>query len=154
MMAAMVAPSDSAARQLKLLGELVMQRRIALKIGSKEKAADRCGLSHVPYRNVEAGRSASDTTYAKIEKGFGILPGSLKAVIDGADSVPLADGTELIHGGRISHPTLESVDAEAKEAIAKAVGLTTPELTFTQAEAISARAIEELRKRGILPASS
>ena len=149
----MAAPTDRTTRHLQLLAALVKQRRLALGFSSKEKAADACGLSHVPYRNVEAGRPVSDTTYAKIEARFEFISGSCRAVLDGADSVTLLDGTELIHGGQIIRPSFEELEDEAKQAITVAVRLTAPDLTHRQTEAMTERAVEELRKRGILPSA-
>lgn len=149
----MAAPSDRTTSHLQLLAALVKQRRLALGFSSKEKAADACGLSHVPYRNVEAGRTASDTTYAKIEARFEFISGSCRAVLDGADSVKLLDGTELIHGGQITRPSFEELEDGAKQAITVAVRLTAPDLTHRQTEAMTERAVEELRKRGILPSA-
>ncbi|WP_158712410.1 helix-turn-helix domain-containing protein [Streptomyces sp. NRRL F-5135] len=147
----MAAPTDSAASQLRLLGDLIKQQRLALGYSSKEKAADACGLSHMTYRNAENGTSVSKTTYAKIEKTFGFLSGSCRAVLDGADSIHLTDGSELIHDGRISRPDLSTVDAEVQTAIREAASLTTPELTLAQATALAEAAIDRLRAAGLLP---
>lgn len=141
-------------RHLQLLAALVKQRRVALKFSSKEKAAEACDLSHVPYRNVEAGRPVSDTTYAKIENRFGFVTGSCQAVLDGADSIKLTDGTELIHGGQITRPSLEEMADEVKQAINSVAGLTAPELTHRQTQEMSEAVVAELQRRGILPSAS
>lgn len=150
----MAAPSDSTTRHLQLLAALVKQRRLALGFSSKEKAADACDLSHVPYRNVEAGRAASDTTYVKIENRFEFVAGSCQAVLEGADSIKLLDGTELIHGGQITRPSFEEMEDGVKQAITTAARLTAPDLTHRQTEAMTVQVVEELRRRGILPSGS
>ena len=147
----MAAPSDSTTSHLQLLGALVKQRRLALGFSSKEKAADACGLSHVPYRNVEAGKAVSDTTYAKIENRFEFVAGSCRAVANGADSVKLLDGTELIHGGQIVRPSFDEMADGVKQAITLAARLTAPHLTLGQTEEMSEAAVKELQRRGILP---
>lgn len=146
-----MAPTDRLTHQMQLLSTLVTRQRVALGYPSKEKAAEACGLSHMTYRAVEAGRPVSDLTYTKIEAGFGLLPGSCQAVLDGADSVKLQDGGELIAEARSSRPSVEAVDAEAKAAIQIAIGITTPDMTMGTAQQLSERALEELRKRGLLP---
>jgi hypothetical protein len=150
----MAAPSDSTTSNLQLLAALVKQRRLALGFSSKEKAADACGLSHVPYRNVEAGKAASGTTYAKIENRFELVAGSCQGVIDGADFIKLLDGTELIHGGQIIKPSFDEMADEVKQAITVAARLTAPHLTLGQTEEMTERLVEELQKRGILPSAS
>lgn len=149
----MGALTDRNTSHLQLLAALVKQRRLALGFSSKEKAADACDLSHVPYRNVEAGRAASDTTYLKIENRFEFVAGSCQAVLEGADSIKLLDGTEMIYGGQITRPSYgESADG-VKQAINNAARLTAPHLTHRETEAMSKQVVEELRKRGILPSA-
>ncbi|TFI30084.1 helix-turn-helix transcriptional regulator [Streptomyces sp. 4R-3d] len=150
----MAAPLDSTTHQLRLLGDLVKQRRIALGYKSKELGAEACGLSHVPYRDVEGGRrTVSAATYAKIENGFKFRAGSCQAVLDGADSITLTDGTELIHGGQISRPSLEEATTSVRASVDSAARLTVPDLTHRQTEAFTEQLVEELKKRGILPSA-
>lgn len=150
----MVATPEPAAAQLRLLALLVKQQRISLGYSNKEDAAAACGLSHMPYRNVEAGRSVSATTYAKIENGFKLRPGSCQAVLEGADSITLTDGTELIAGGQIQRIESNQLADDIRDAVNSAARLTAPDLTHRQTEAMTAKVIEELRKRGVLPAAS
>jgi hypothetical protein len=150
----MAALTDHTARQLKLLAALVTQRRRALGFSSKEKAAEACGLSHVPYRNVEGGRPVSDATYAKIETRFEFEPDSCQAVLDGADSIKLTDGTELIAGGQISRPSFDEMTDALKQAITSAARLTAPNLTLGQTDDLTEQVVKELQRRGILPSGS
>ncbi|WP_330173063.1 hypothetical protein OG875_05290 [Streptomyces sp. NBC_01498] len=146
----MAAPTDHDSHRRRILGELVKQQRRALGYSSKEKAAEAVGLSHVPYRNVENGLAVSDLTYTKVELAFGLLPGSCRAFLDGADSIKLTDGGELIPGAR-SWPSLADIDARAREAIQAAVEVTAPDLSVGQAKELALKALEELRKRDLLP---
>jgi hypothetical protein len=150
----MAALTDREARQLQLLAELVTQRRRALRFSSKDKAADACGLSHMPYRNVEAGRPASAATYAKIELAFEMKPGSLQAVLHGADSITLLDGTELIGGAQITRPSPEQLTDGARQAVNVAARMTVPGLTLGQTDELTEQVVKELQRRGIIPAGS
>ncbi|MGW0780407.1 hypothetical protein [Streptomyces sp. NPDC002913] len=152
----MAASPDRDARHLQLLAALVTQRRASLHLGIDE-AARLCGIAPMTYRGVEGDREnkgskvARDTTYAKIEKAFEFAPGSCRAVLDGAQSIKLLDGTELISGAQISHPPLEQVAEEVKQAIGKVAGLHAPELTHGQTDAMAVEFVKELQRRGILP---
>lgn len=154
MMWSMGAPTDSTTRHLQLLAALVRQRRVALGFSSKEKAAEACGLSHMPYRNVEASRPVSDLTYVKIENRFEFVPGSCQGVLDGADSIKLLDGTELIHGAKINRPSLAEMTEEVKQVINEAASVTAPELTLGQTQEMTQLVVKELQRRGILPSGS
>ncbi|MFB6977758.1 hypothetical protein [Streptomyces scopuliridis] len=147
----MAAPTDSTAQQLQMLGDLVKQQRIALGYTSKEQAAKAVGLSHVPYRNVENGVAVSDLTYAKVETGFGMIPGSCRAILNGADTIKLQDGGELAQDARSRRLPVEDIDATVRAIIQDAVGITTPDATMGQAKEISDRALAALRERGFLP---
>lgn len=158
MMTPMAASQDRTAHHLDLLATLVTQRRASLHLGIDE-AARLCGLAPMTYRKVEGDRQnqgvgvARDTTYAKIEKAFDFRPGSCRAVLDGADSIRLLDGTELISGAQISHPPLEEVADEVKQAMGRVAGLHAPELTHGQTDAMAEEFMKELQRRGILPAA-
>jgi hypothetical protein len=149
----MAPTSDDTARHLQKLAALVTQRRVTLGLRSKEAGAKACGLAVMTYRKVEAGQpDVTDTTYGKVEVGYGFRPGSCRAVLEGADSITLKDGTELIESGQIR----DFVDPErlaevTPQALTKSAGLYAPELTLGQIEAISAEFMEEMRRLGILP---
>lgn len=159
MMAGMAAPEDRTNRRLELLAKLVKQRRTSLRL-TAEEAARRCDVSHMTYRKVEGDKvnrgvaQASPTSYAKIETGLDFRPGSCLAVLEGADSITLLDGTELISGAQISHPSPEQVEEGVKQAMSKVAGLYAPELTHGQTEAMSDGFVKELQRRGILPSAS
>lgn len=154
----MAASQDRPARHLELLATLVTQRRASLHLGIDE-AARLCGLAPMTYRAVEGdkhnrgSKQVRDTTYAKIEKAFGMTPGSCRAVLDGADSIKLLDGTELISGAQISHPPMEQVADEVKEAMGRVAGLHAPELTHGQTDSMAEGLVKELQRRGILPSA-
>lgn len=146
----MAATNDLAAQPPQRLARLVTQRRAALG-WSKEKAADEAGVAHMTYRRIEGGYRVQARSYAKIEVAFDFKPGSCQAVLDGADSITLTDGTELIEGANIFRPSTADLGAAAREAVRVAATLTTPEMTLAKAQELSERAVEEMQKRGLLP---
>ena len=154
----MAASPDRTARRLLLLATLVTQRRAALRL-SMDKAAELCGIAPMTYRKVEGDKHhqgleiPSAATYAKIENGLGFVPGSCHAVLDGADSITLTDGTELITGAQITHPPLDKVADEVKQALDKMAGLHAPELTHWQTDEMAEGLVKELQRRGILPSA-
>lgn len=152
MMASMAAAIDTPTDQQTILGSLVRQRRVALGY-TQAQGAKACGLSGQTYWNVEHGRPVSATTYAKVEHGYGLRPGSCQAVIDGADSVTLTDGTELIVGAQIQRVPAEQLADDVRAAVNSAARLTAPDLTHRQTEEMTEKVVEELRRRGILPAA-
>lgn len=153
MMGPMAPTTDPRSDQLALLGTLVTQRRAMLGL-TQQHGAKTCGLSNQTYWNVEHGRTVSLTTYAKLENGFHMRAGSCRAILDGADSITLLDGTELIAGAQIQRPTLEQQAEDVRAAINTAARWTVPGISLGQADAMTEKVLEELQKRGILPAAS
>ncbi|MET8826016.1 hypothetical protein ABZX40_13165 [Streptomyces sp. NPDC004610] len=147
--------ADNTDRHLQKLAALVTQRRVTLEIRDKRVAAKRCGLSVTTYTKVEVGQRVTDTTYAKIELGFGIRAGSCKAVIDGsADSITLEDGTELIEGAELRKVDADRLTDALPGAVTKSAIATAPGLTGAQMQAISEGIMEELQRLGIIPPGS
>ena len=155
MIGAMTSPNDLAARR-KRLGELVAQARVALHFRRMEDAAAACGLAPMTYRNIEAGQSVRRQTYVKLEAGFGMVGGSVQAVLDGADSITLKDGTELVVGAQIvrSPDVAADLSEELRQTVMDIATMVSPHIPGGEAQEISRRAaqaaIETLRKRGLL----
>ncbi|MFG2269076.1 hypothetical protein ACGFNY_04800 [Streptomyces chartreusis] len=146
----MAPTSDQNARHLQRLAALVAQRRAQLKL-KKEDAAKACGIAYMTYWKIEDGQPVRGSTYAKLEVGFQMRAGSCKAVLDGADSVTLEDGTELIEGGQIARVDPQALGEEYGDAYAKSAMLVAPELTGRQIQEMHEKALEILRKRGLVP---
>ncbi|WP_158997202.1 helix-turn-helix domain-containing protein [Streptomyces aureus] len=150
----MATPDGDPTRHLQKLAALVTQRRVALGFASKEAAADACGISHTTYRKIEGTETAApsrvrDSTYAKLDVGFGFRPGSTKAVADGvSDSITLGDGTQLIEGGQIRD--FSRLEEEVDRAFTISAQLTAPHLTLSEAKALKDEMFKELRARGVL----
>lgn len=74
------------------LAETARKRRQDLRL-SKEEAARRGGMSVKTWTNVEDGRPVRDTTYVGIEDSLEWERGSVAAILDGGDPVPLEPET-------------------------------------------------------------
>lgn len=135
---------------IKRLAALVTQCRAA-RGWSKEKAAAEAGLSYTTYTRVEEGERVQATSYMKLERGLGIAPGACRAVLDGAELLTLADGSELFSDVRRTPFAIDSVADGVKGGVASAAILTTPGLTGHEINALGEQVVEELRKRGIIP---
>jgi hypothetical protein len=157
-MGAMAPTSDDLASHRQRLGALTTQRRIALGITNKVVAAERCGFTVTTYTKIERGEKVSDTSYAKLEAGFGMRAGSCAAVLAGADSITLLDGTELVAGAQIIRGlTAEELSEELRRVTMDVVTMVSPNVPGGEAQEIGRRAaehaLEVLRRRGVLPES-
>lgn len=150
MMATMTPPIEQDARHLQRLAALVAQRRAQLGL-KKQEAATACDIAYMTYWKVEDGQAVRPSSYAKLEVGFHMRAGSCKAVLDGADSITLQDGTELIEGGQIVRFNPEALTEGLPDAVAKSAMLVAPELTGRQIQAMNEQIVKELRKRGLVP---
>lgn len=142
--------SDQTARHLQRLAALVAQRRAQLGL-TKEDAAKACGIAYMTYWKIEDAQRVRATTYAKLEVAFGMRAGSCKAVLDGADSITLDDGTELIEGGQIKRLDLDTLREVIPDAVTRSAMLVAPELTGRQIQELGEQVVEDLRRRGRLP---
>ncbi|MFB6805396.1 hypothetical protein [Streptomyces sp. NPDC056387] len=149
MAAAIETPTD----QQTLLGVLVRQRRVALGY-TQAQGSKACDLSGQTYWNIEHGRPVSATTYAKVEHGYGMRAGSCRAVLEGADSITLDDGTELIAGGQIQRADEGEIADDIRTAVNSVARLTAPDLSHRQTEEMTAKVMDVLRKRGFFPDAS
>lgn len=150
---AMALTSDDTSRHRRRLGSLVTQRRTALGITDKRVAAKRCGFSVTTYTKIENGDSVNAMSYAKLEAGFGMESGSCRAVLDGADSITLDDGTELFVGGRSVNVDRQGLAPALREAVTKWTRLVRPDITLGEDQAMTDGILEELRRSGYLPDS-
>lgn len=103
------------------------------------------------YRRIEEAKRVQAATYAKLEQGFDMTPGSCLGILDGARSIQLRDGTEMTEGARITRLPDSSLEDEARQSVTQAAIATTPDLTAREIHALSDKVVEELRRRGILP---
>ncbi|WP_236241117.1 helix-turn-helix transcriptional regulator [Streptomyces sp. CC228A] len=151
----MVPTSDDLASHRQRLGALATQRRIQLGITNKVVAAERCGFTVTTYTKIERGERVSATSYAKLEAGFGMRAGSCDAVLAGADSITLTDGTELVAGAQIDRSTeAAELSEELRRGNMDLVTMVSPHISGGEAQEISRRAaeyaLEVLRRRGVL----
>ena len=151
MIGSMAPPQDRTATHLRKLAALVTQRRVALDITDKRVAAKRCVLSVTTYSKIEKGEPVTDTSYAKLEAGFGMLSGSCRAVLDGADSITLRDGTELIESAQIVRFDPGKLKAGLRQAVTRSAGVVAPDLTLGQVDAMYEGMIKALEEQGVFP---
>lgn len=147
----MTPPSDLTARHRQRLAALVAQRRAQLKL-KKQDAAAAVGIAYMTYWKIEDGQSVNPSTYSKLEVAFNMRAGSCKAVLDGADSITLEDGTELIEGGQIrDYVTPERLAEASSRALTKSAGLYVPGLTLEQVNAMHDEYVKEMKRQGVWP---
>jgi transcriptional regulator with XRE-family HTH domain len=141
--------ADHQADDRKRLAVVVRGRRLELG-WSKQRAADEARITITTYRQVEAGRSVRDTTYAGIERAFGWAPGACRAVLGGAEAAQPAG--EVVEGVRIA-PVAPPADVEGavRQAVQYAVIGTMPETSARQMGDLNEAVIEFLRRRGVIP---
>ena len=72
----------------EFLGETVLERRQDLRL-SKEEAARRGGMSVKTWTSVEEGKPVRPTTYVGVEDALEWKRGSVSAVLDGGDAMPV-----------------------------------------------------------------
>lgn len=149
----MAAAGTDTALHLQRLADLIAQRRAALG-WSKEKAAEKAGISYTTYTRVEEAQNVQAMSLAKIEGALGVAPGAARAVVRGAMSLKLADGGELLAGSKITAVQPEWLEEEVQRAVTDAAIGTIPEATGEKIQELNAKVIEMLRRRGVLPETS
>ena len=127
------------------------QRRTNLGITDKRVAAKRCSLSVTTYTKIENGDPVNAMSYSKLETGFDMRPGSCRAVLDGAESISLNDGTELFAGGRSVRVDSRQLEPTLRDAITKWTRLVRPDITLGEDQAITDGILEELKQAGFFP---
>ncbi|MEU6610740.1 hypothetical protein ABZ922_37885 [Streptomyces shenzhenensis] len=137
---------------LMRLASVVKARRLELR-WSKQRAADEAGVTIVTYRNVEAGRSARETTYAGIDRAFDWAPGTCTAILQGAES-PQPAGT-VVEGVRYVSPATTSLDAEEtiRRVVQDVMIAVLPDATAREISAANETIIETLKRKGVLRAT-
>lgn len=134
------------ADDLRRLAELVQLRRAELRL-SKDECARRAGMSNTTWTRVEEGLGVRDTTYSRVDEVLGWPLGTSARVISDLDFTPMP--SEVIKGVRHSKVPIRSDDL--RRAIQNATIATAPDLTGAQIHELQERALEELRKQGLLP---
>lgn len=146
----MAAAGTDTALHLQRLADLIIQRRVALG-WSKEKAAEQAEVSYTTYTRVEQAMNVQAGSLAKIEGALGVAPGAARAVVRGAMSLKLADGSELLAGSKVTPVPPDWLEEEVQRAVTDAAIGTIPEATGEKIRELNAAVIERLRRRGVLP---
>ncbi|MFB7617789.1 helix-turn-helix domain-containing protein [Kitasatospora sp. NPDC056181] len=131
---------------LQRLAGAVQRRRAELRL-SKDECARRASMSITTWRRVEDGDPVRDTTYARVDEVLGWELGASARIIDDPTAEPMLSE---VHGGvRYSQPAIS--EDRLRHAIQNATIATAPTLTGAQIKELQERAIEELRRQGLLP---
>lgn len=107
-------------------------------------------MSNTTWHRVEDGKGVRDTTYSRVDDVLGWPTGTCMQILDDPDYRPFPSEVAA-SGARVSQAPIEE-DA-VRQAITSATIATAPELTGAQIKQLQERAIEELRRQGILKAS-
>jgi DNA-binding XRE family transcriptional regulator len=131
------------AEPLRRLAGLIAQRRVDLGM-NKIDMARTAGLTITTYSKVEAGLSVRDVTYAKIEPILGWALGSCRAVLDGGEPVPVSSS-------EVPGVVIAAIPEEdLSQAVTSAMVAVADNLTAAEIREISRRAMEELKRRGVI----
>lgn len=120
---------------------------------SRLAAANAAGVSKDTWQRVEEGVPVRDVSYAKIDPALGWAVGSCMLIADGGDPVPVArhEGDGSAFESVKIPPSL--LPEDVRGVVTDAAMATTPGLTVREIQELSDKVVEELRKRGILPAA-
>lgn len=121
-----------------------------LGITDKRVAAKRCDMSVTTYTKIENGDPVNVMSYKKLEAGFELESGACVAVLEGGESLALADGGQLFVGGRSTRVDQEQLGPALRQAITKWTRLIRPDITLGEDQAMSDGVLEELRRLGFL----
>lgn len=135
-------PRDAA--DLLRLAEHVTARRSALQI-SVDEAARRANMSNNTWHRVEDGKGVRDTTYHRVEKVLSWPAGTCAQVIADPGFKPF-ESVEALGAAYSSGMSEEAV----RQAIQNATLATAPGLTGAQILELQQRAIDELKRQGLL----
>lgn len=135
-------PRDAA--DLLRLAEHVTARRSALQI-SVDEAARRANMSNTTWHRVEDGKGVRDTTYHRVDTVLAWPAGTCTQILNDPTFKPFetagAMGAEYSSG---------MPEAAVRQAIQNATLATAPGLTGAQILELQQRAIEELKRQGVL----
>ncbi|MFD7416842.1 hypothetical protein [Kitasatospora purpeofusca] len=105
-------------------------------------------MSNTTWHRVEDGLGVRDTTYARVDGVLEWPTGTCMQILDTPGFAPFA--SETAAGVRYSRPPLN--ESAIRQAIQSATIATAPGLTGAQIMELQERAIDELRRRGLLNA--
>ncbi|NWF25303.1 hypothetical protein HW130_03320 [Streptomyces sp. PKU-EA00015] len=142
----------SAPRDLDRLAKAVKARRLQLH-PSRLAAANAAGVSKDTWQRVEEGLSVRDVSYAKMDPALGWVVGSCMLIADGGDPVPVVQHEAAGSAFESVSIPPSLLPEDVRGVVTDAAMATTPGLTVREIQELSDKVVEELRKRGILPAA-
>jgi transcriptional regulator with XRE-family HTH domain len=142
----MAALSDKVA--LQRLATRIAQRRVQLGM-NKIDVVRASGLTTTTYAKLEGGLSVRDVTYAKLEPALDWAIGSCREILEGGEPTPLdASSVDGIVVSTVTHGPLGDEIGQALQDAAFA--LEDISLTTEDVRKLKQRALEELRRRGVI----
>jgi hypothetical protein len=142
----MMCAMPRSAADLHRLAAAVQLRRSELGI-SVDEAARRASMSNTTWHRLEDEHNVRDTTYIRVDTVLGWPRGACEQLLNDPDFQP--HPTETVDGVRYSQAPID--EAALRQAIQSATIATAPELTGAQIVALQERALDELRRQGLLP---
>jgi transcriptional regulator with XRE-family HTH domain len=140
--------ADQQDTPLNRLAAIARTRRHELGMSINALAAA-AGTSVNTYRRIERGEFAREIGYMKIEPVLGWAPGSISDILKGAPGPTLIeDESEEVTYTEVPKRVLE--DEDIAQAVTSAVVASTDTLTIAQVREITAHAVAELKRRGLL----
>jgi DNA-binding XRE family transcriptional regulator len=136
------------AEPLRRLAGLIAQRRVDLGM-NKIDMARTAGLTITTYSKVEAGLSVRDVTYAKIEPILGWATGSCRHILNGG-SAPTVIEPSSVEGISLVAIPADGFEEDLSQAVTSAMVAVADNLTAAEIREISRRAMEELKRRGVI----
>lgn len=138
-----------APRDYARLATAARKRRAELSLALTDATAKTASTSRKTWQHVENEEPVRDSSYAKIDRLLRWAPGSCMAALEGRDPVPVAE-VDGAPGVVLSDIDPKAADARGREIVQLAAIATTSGLTADEIRALSERAIEDLRKAGLI----
>lgn len=122
------------------LARAAKARRLELDM-SMAAVAEAAETSKGTYHRIEAGMPIRDTGYARVETVLGWAAGSCRSILEGSDPAP-AEADEAT--------VAKVAEEDLSQAVTSALVAVSDSLTAAEIREVSRRAVEELKRRGIL----
>ncbi|WP_030992169.1 hypothetical protein [Streptomyces sp. NRRL S-1813] len=142
----MATPKD---QDLKRLAQYVTKRRHEFGMG-RDAIARTVGLAKGTWTRLEQGSPIRDVNYAKVDKALSWAVGSCVSVAEGHEPVVLQEG-ELAPGVVAATVPVEDMGDAVRQSVESASIAVTNNLTAQEIRDLSAKVVETLRERGLIP---
>lgn len=131
------------------LAKAARERRLELSLALNDKNAKAAGTSKGPWQRVEKGLPIRPGNYAKIDGLLKWAPGSCISVLEGREPIPTRPAKD-VPDVDISERPVRDLASEARDVIRLATIATTTGLTSEEIRDLSDRAVQDLKKHGLI----